>query len=290
MISKINFNNGILIKSNKKNSLHDISRKEVIKSFLENGCIIFRGFDSTPKSILNFTGKFTSTYANDANRRVEIFDKKIKTVDEGLMEMPLHSEASYSPSWPEIIWFYCVKPPKKSGWTTICDGKKIYQDLSTKTKKFFLANPITYKMDIPYGNKSSKIKTKKIRDWFINVIGVKKSKIDMNNKSIYIELERYSISPLKDTKEYAFSNHLQIVLERDPQLLSWRINNKTKLPNKIQKELKKICEKNIYKIKWKKNDLCMIDNRRFMHGRTQINKNDKSRQILNIQTLISNFN
>ena len=99
-------------------------------------------------------------------------------------------------------------------------------------------------MDIPYGNKSSKIKTKKIRDWFINVIGVKKSEIDMNNKSIYIELERYSISQLKDSKEYAFSNHLQIVLERDPQLLSWRINNKTKLPNTHGPKSKKPIQKN----------------------------------------------
>ena len=27
--------------------------------------------------------------------------------------MPLHSEASYSPSWPEIVWFYCHQAPKK---------------------------------------------------------------------------------------------------------------------------------------------------------------------------------
>ena len=40
--------------------------------------------------------------------------------------------------------------------------------------------------------------------------------------------------------------------------------------------------------KWKKNDFCMIDNRRFMHGRTKINLKDKSREIFNIQTLVSN--
>ena len=27
--------------------------------------------------------------------------------------MALHSEASFSPSWPEIVWFYCNKAPKK---------------------------------------------------------------------------------------------------------------------------------------------------------------------------------
>jgi alpha-ketoglutarate-dependent taurine dioxygenase len=290
MILKTNFNSGVLIKSNKRNSLNVLSRNDIINLFLKNVCIIFKGFNLNPKSLLDFTNKFTYIYANDANRRTEVYDKKIKTVDEGNQEMPLHSEASYSPSWPEIIWFYCVKPPKKSGWTTICDGKKIYQDLSTKTKKFFLANPITYKMDIPYGNNTIKKKPKKIRDWFVNAVGVKKSKIDMNNKSIYIELDRYSVSKLKNSQDYAFSNHLQIILERDPQLLSWRIGDRNKLPSKIQNELKKICTKNTYKIKWEKGDLCMIDNKRFMHGRTKINKNDQSRQILNIQTLTSNLN
>ena len=118
MILKTNFNSGVLIKSNKRNSLNVLSRNDIINLFLKNGCIIFKGFNLNPKSLLDFTNKFTYIYANDANRRTEVYDKKIKTVDEGNQEMPLHSEASYSPSWPEIIWFYCVKPPKKSGWTT----------------------------------------------------------------------------------------------------------------------------------------------------------------------------
>ena len=27
--------------------------------------------------------------------------------------MALHSEASFSPSWPEILWFICISPSKK---------------------------------------------------------------------------------------------------------------------------------------------------------------------------------
>ena len=42
-------------------------------------------------------------------------------------------------------------------------------------------------------------------------------------------------------------------------------------------------------ITWKKNDLIMIDNLRFMHGRRKINKKNKSRDIVTIQTMISNF-
>ena len=43
-----------------------------------------------------------------------------------------------------------------------------------------------------------------------------------------------------------------------------------------------------YKHEWEISDLIMVDNRRFMHGRTALNKKNK-RDILNIQTLESNF-
>ena len=43
-----------------------------------------------------------------------------------------------------------------------------------------------------------------------------------------------------------------------------------------------------YDHKWKKGDLVMIDNKRFMHGRRQYNKKDK-RQIAIAQTLRANF-
>ena len=32
--------------------------------------------------------------------------------------MGLHSEASFSSVWPEIVWFFCNKPSKKGGETT----------------------------------------------------------------------------------------------------------------------------------------------------------------------------
>ena len=75
--------------------------------------------------------------------------------------MPLHSEASYSPSWPEIVWFYCYKAPKESGQTTICDGRSVYKKLKAKTKNFFLSNQIIYNLVIPYERNMDKNLNKK---------------------------------------------------------------------------------------------------------------------------------
>ena len=65
--------------------------------------------------------------------------EKIRNVDLGFQEIKLHSEASFSPARPEIIWFYCLKPPKEnSGKTTYCDGIiELWEKLSGKTKKIF---------------------------------------------------------------------------------------------------------------------------------------------------------
>ena len=95
-----------------------------------------------------FTEIFTATYANDTNdtsRRKETkFGKNVREVDLDI-KMSLHSEASFSPSWPEIVWFYCQEAPSYKGETTICDGIKPGTRYPLK-QKLFLANPIKYQL------------------------------------------------------------------------------------------------------------------------------------------------
>ena len=63
-------------------------------------------------------------------------------ISEMLMEekkIYLHSEASFSPSQPEIVWFYCIRPPETdSGDTLYCDGIKLWEEIPAKFKLFFL--------------------------------------------------------------------------------------------------------------------------------------------------------
>jgi len=109
----------ILLKNtDKKKSIFDLKRSEIIKRFEQKGVIIFREFDIVAKKIKKFTDLFTETYAKDALRRKKrLNDSDIRDVDyqENIHGEPqavdLHSEASFAPAWPEIIWFYCITPP-----------------------------------------------------------------------------------------------------------------------------------------------------------------------------------
>ena len=88
--------------------------------------------------------------------------------------IPLHSEASFSYAYPEIIWFYCYENDSKGSPTTICDGEKLWEILDKETKKYFLKNPITFKLsiDIPYKNKN-----KDMEDLPIESPGVSNAKL-----------------------------------------------------------------------------------------------------------------
>ena len=158
--------NGIILKSKKSITPLKINKSKVISLFKKNGCILFRNFKFTAENYKKFTDIFTKNYATDTNdvsrRKKTKYSKFIRHVDVGYKKMSLHSEASFSPAWPEIVWFFCEEPAKNNGETTICDGIKLWESLSEKTKEFFLSNPLKYKLKIPVLEKKKIGKKKKV--------------------------------------------------------------------------------------------------------------------------------
>ena len=289
-ISNKIFGCGSIIEPTNEKDIFELDSNQIIKLFEDKGVLIFKNFNLNKNNILKFTDIFTQQYANDAQRRIFRFGKKhIRNVDPGKLEMPIHSEASYSPSWPEIIWFYCHIAPSKSGQTTLCDGISLFRKLKIITKNFFLANQIIYDLKIPFQNVRSKTNNKaKLRPWYLENPGVSNCFIDFSNKEIHLKQKRYAVLETRKANNYAFVNHIQIILDRDPQVLGWMLDNGKEIPEEIMTEVKEKTKELTVNINWQNNDLCMIDNKRIMHGRRKI-LNDEKRDILNIQTLRASF-
>ena len=280
----------MLISDSNSNSLLSVDKITIQNSFKKKGCIIFRNFQTSDFSYKEFIDRFTKVYANDTNdtlrRKKTNISKFVRHVDAGNLKMSLHSEASFSPSWPEIVWFYCKTPCKKDGEITICDGVKLWENLSEKTKSFFLANPLKYKLKIPLFKENKKGVKKK---WFINSVGSYDSFLDYKKGELNMCQIRFAVNEINHLNKLAFSNH--VLHEKpyiDKTIQKWGTIFDKKIPKKIIEEVKKVSDKFTYFHKWEKDDLIMLDNRRFMHSRNHFNKND-SRVILNTQTLKSNF-
>jgi len=276
---------GVLIEDKKKFSKTDIFK---IKKIFENsGLIIFRNCNFNPNNLIKFTDQFTFQYSNDAARRDDKYgSKKIKSVDKGFKEIKLHSETSFSTSWPEIIWFYCNKTSKENGQTTICDGMRLWELLDYKLKNFFLKNPILYKLKIPI--QGIKFSNKNKKKWFLPFVGSFDAVYNYRKSQIEFKLLRFAVTESRIPEKLCFANHLMIDLNSEPQIISRKLFNNKNIPIDILKKIKQIAKTITIDFNWKKKDLLMIDNKRFLHGRRSYSSNSK-REIVNIQTKYANF-
>lgn len=283
------YNHGTIIFPSGNDNPQVIKKNKVIEEFEEKGIVVFKNYNFNKKSLWNFVKKFSYQFSNDADRRDIKFDNKnIRGVDPGNQEIKLHSESSFNTACPEIIWFYCNQAPSKNskgGETTICDGIMIWDKLSLKTKKFFLANCIEYFLKIKI-NLANNFKHK--RKWFLNNIGVTNPVLNPKTSTLDFIQKTFAVNETRLPGKLAFANHLLIDLKYEPQIIYRKIAGKKMLPKNINKEINKIVKKYTFKIKWQNGDLVMLDNKRFMHGRTKFKVKSK-REIINVQTKLSNF-
>lgn len=279
---------GVLIKPfNEKDKSSDIiDENDIIKEFEHRGVVIFEGFDINKKNLTDFTDKFTQNYASDTNRRESRFDSKVvKSVDSGNEKIKLHSEASFTSTWPEIIWFYCNKAPNVGAETTLCDGIKLWDKLTEETQRFFIQNPIVYKLAIPIRAKKN---GKGTQEWFVRNIGAYNSYIDWDIGELFLEQSRYAVHKSRNTKDLCFANHIIVDLDSEPQIISRKLVNGKEIPEHIINEVKLTSDSFTYKHSWKNNQLIMLDNKRFLHGREKILQ-DQERDIVNIQSQFASF-
>ena len=209
----------------------------------------------------------------------------LRDVDSGNHQIELHSESSFTITCPEIIWFYCINPPMKNegGKTKICDGIKLWEELSIETKKFFLKNPIKFHNKIKINNKKNIMNQR----WFLNHIGCFDEEINWKKGLLHFKYTKFLVHKNKYEDKFVFANHLLSVKQED-QIYKCTYNNNKLIPKKIMKEIYNKAENLSFHLQWEKGDMIMINNKRFIHGRSKIKKNSK-RDIINAQTLNCNF-
>ena len=280
--------NGVLIKScnDKDNLIKFIDENDIIREFEQRGLVIFEDFDINKKNLTDLTDKFTQNYASDTNRRESRFGSKIvKSVDTGNDKIKLHSEASFTSTWPEIIWFYCHKAPNIGAETTLCDGIKLWNELTKETQKFFIQNPIVYKLSIPIRAKKN---GKGTQDWCVKNIGTNNSYINWDLGELFLEQSRYAVHNSRNMKDLCFANHIIVDLKSEPQIVSRTLVDGKEIPKDIMDEVILKSDNLTYKHSWKNNQLIMLDNKRFLHGREKILPNQE-RDIVNIQSQFASF-
>jgi hypothetical protein len=201
--------------------------------------------------------------------------------------MPLHSETTFTPVWPEVIWLYCNVPPAKAGSTTVCDGIELWDRLSSEIKLFFLAEPVQYTVKIPIPE-TIKRKGKGKKPWNSNMLGVG-GYLDLDAGLLCLNVLRYAANKARYSDKFCFSNHLLAdYLHDELQIKEITMASGKLIPEEFIDKIKQVSDEITVDHSWQQGDVVMVDNERFMHGRRAFEKGDP-RDTLTIQTAQANF-
>ncbi|MDN3608530.1 TauD/TfdA family dioxygenase [Vibrio ostreicida] len=271
-----------------KSQMLEMNKDELLNKLATHGVLLFENGANNVLDFAHFVRKNSSKLSMDPARTIE--GGAAQLVDAGLDAVGLHCENGNSPFWPDLCWFYCEEAPYLGSQTTICDGVAVFDQLSEKTKDFFLNNDICYSRNVPE-DKWKKLVCHYVPelndinqatfDCLRNIIGDdEKTEVSLNEDgSIYY---RFTVNALQTSlvnKRMAFSNSIlgpsfnyekpKITIASTQQPISHEILN----------EIKNATERHTIPIEWNDNDFVLIDNRRVMHGRNKII--DDRRKIFN---------
>ena len=261
------------------------------KKYKKKGLLLFRCFEvndlkdfnqaikSIHKKVVNYTEGSTprSKVKGKIYTSTEISSKR---------QIPLHNEMSYTSQYPKNLWFYAHKVSAKGGYTTVADSSKIYNQIPKKFKDKFEKKKVMYIRKYGVGFDLSWQKTfnteskKKVEEY------CKKRKIKFSwiekNKLITWQVHRFSIYNKFMNKRVWFNQAhlfhnsnidkktkilLKKIFKKDFYSRDSKFGDGSDIPKDYFFQMNRILEKNSLNIKWKKNDILLINNLAISHGR-----------------------
>ena len=239
---------------------------DVLDWFRFHGLLLFRGFEVDDKKMQAFAEQFSSRFIRDPQKEtVGSINGVVQLVVNGIDDFGLHSENASSPYRPDVVCFCCAVPAARDGETIVCDGVRVWQELSNSIQSLFLSQKIQYEHNFPveqwrsfFGSGTTIVDVKKALD---EIDGISYS-VD-KNQAVALKYTCSAVVKTKFDSQDSFANSILIEYENQDVLLE----DGSEIPNAVIEEVKEITEKLTQEIRWQPGDLVMIDNSRFMHGR-----------------------
>ncbi len=274
----------------------DINPLKIDKDLLRNslddgGAVLVRGFDFDLKMLQSFTHILCDDFHIVATRKARAVSKDdsyTTSVHEQNFALLGHTEGSYRPSEssPEICFFMCTVPPSEAGGeTTLVDGIQFLAALPENIRQKFEDFGVTYEMyweEERWQDEFSVNNISELKAFLDKTAGIKYQLKD--NKDLHVCYTTQAIH--KDRLGVpVFAN---AILAHLPKITSRRYENisaYSKSSNRVYfgngeeisdediNQLIDIHDDLAYKHKWQKSDLLVIDNTRYLHGRTMTAKN-----------------
>lgn len=259
-------------------TLADIDTNLIRDLFRRRGAILFRGFDLDTDGFAAFVRRFcTHSVFNESGGRDTIdAEQRIQTVNLGAKAFPLHPELSREPWKPDVCFFGCLVPPKSGGETVICDGVDIVRKLPVKLREKLLTMRLRY---------TRTATPEELRYW-LRTDDPSDAALANPPSDCPFTFERKDGHVLRSftapflhkpmfTDDPAFGNFLLFSRYHNNNHTFPVFADGTTVSNELVAVIKTIGDSLTTPLQWQENDLVMLDNTRFLHGRREILNTDE---------------
>jgi hypothetical protein len=248
--------------------------EDVIESeFRRSGAVLLRGFDFDVETFRRFADRMctASVFNNSPNRSAIDPTSNIQSVDLGTNPFPLHPELSREPWRPDVCLFACFGAPSRGGETTICDGVEIVRRLAPAVVDEMLGRKLLYcqpaspeALEYWLGTRSPSAQ----------LLSSPPPQCPYSFTDLGPMILRCFSRPVLHKPMFhegpAFANFL-LFARLALRVPHFPLLDDAKLvPDGWVDEVRQAAEPITYALRWRRGDILIVDNSRFMHGRNRI--------------------
>lgn len=255
-------------------TLAEIDQSLIIDLYKAHGALLFRGFGADTPQFGRFVKRFCSTaVVNESPGREAVdADANIHTVDRGTNEFALHPELSREPWKPDVAFFACMSAPSRGGQTTICDGVALVRALPSALRQAMAQRRLLY----------IKPTWPSLLEYWLGTPEPTDAQIASPPPECPYFFRRYPESGIVRVftrpmlhkpmfiDEPAFGNFLLFARFNHGRPDHPVLDDGYPVPEAWLQAIKETGDRLKAAIDWRKGDVLMVDNTRFMHGRTAI--------------------
>ncbi len=261
--------------------LDSVDTAQVIEGLRRFGAILFRGYSYDLESLTRFTARYCSLFVrNESGRRGAVSaDGTTQTVNLGQEAFPLHPELSRVPWRPDIAWFACAHPPVLGGETLICDGAAVAAALSKSTREALAGRRVTYREETPMEAFTDWLGIPPPDDATLAMISADSPfRFERQGHRIFRTFSRPFLHRPLFGDGLVFANFLLFARF----MLNTReyptFEDGSIIPDEVVAEIKDVSDRLTVAHAWRRGDVLMLDNSRFLHGRNPV-ENPDAREI-----------
>ncbi len=264
--------------------------KDDVESFLStNGILLIRGLEITSEDFGDTLGSLFGgellSYTYRSTPRTELKNNIYTATEYHPSEViPQHNENAYSNVWPMRIGFLSVTPASKMGNTPISDSRVAYQEIPAEIREEFERKKIMYvrnysNVDLPW-TEVFQTEEKSVVESYCRANNIEFEWTDQGLRTKQVNQATIA-HPM--TREMLWFNqaHLFHASSLDEDLREGLIalmgeenlprntyfGDGTPIDEAHLSLIREVYEKTKFSFQWEKNDLLLLDNMLFTHGR-----------------------